>query len=461
MSQQNPTWISDWNPEDETFWNTRGKVVARRNLIWSIVAEHIGFSVWLIWSIVATKLPAAGFHFTTDELFQLVALPGLIGSLMRFPYTFAVTTFGGRNWTIFSAAVLFVPTLALAYFVTQPDTPFELMLLVAATAGLGGGNFASSMANISFFYPDRMKGWALGLNAAGGNIGVSGVQLLTPLVLGFGFVSLYQATPVAPGLYLQNAGLMWLLPLAIATAGAFFFMNNLTSARSTLKDQLVIVKRKHTWVMSYIYIGTFGSFIGYSAAFPLLIKTQFPEVTVAVAFLGPLVGSLSRPLGGLLADKIGGAIVTFWNFIAMGAATIGVMYFVDIKDFAGFLTMFLILFVTTGIGNGSTYRMIPAIFREEKRREAKGLGEAGRALALKAASLEGAAALGFIGAVGACGGYLIPRGFGASIAATGGPQLALVIYLAFYAICLAMTWWYYLRRSPVASGATSLAEARV
>jgi NNP family nitrate/nitrite transporter-like MFS transporter len=208
------------------------------------------------------------------------------------------------------------------------------------------------MANISFFYPDRMKGWAHGLNAAGGNIGVCGVQLLTPLLLGAGFVSLYQATPVAEGLYLQNAGLMWLLPLAIAVIGAFFFMNNLTSARSTFKDQFVIVKRKHTWVMSYIYIGTFGSFIGYSAAFPLLIKTQFPEVTVAIAFLGPLVGSLSRPLGGLLADKIGGAIVTFWNFIAMGAATIGVMYFVDIKDFAGFLTMFLILFVTTGIGNG-------------------------------------------------------------------------------------------------------------
>jgi len=168
-----PTWISDWNPEDATYWKTKGSTIARRNLIWSIVAEHIGFSVWLIWSIVATKLPQAGFHYSTDQLFQLVALPGLIGSLMRFPYTFAVTTFGGRNWTIFSAAVLFIPTIALAYFVTQPDTPFWLMLCVAATAGLGGGNFASSMANISFFYPDRMKGWALGLNAAGGNIGVS------------------------------------------------------------------------------------------------------------------------------------------------------------------------------------------------------------------------------------------------------------------------------------------------
>src|SRR5437763_11145975 len=461
MSKRNRTWISDWNPENKRFWESTGKYIARRNLIWSVVAEHLGFSIWLLWSIVTTKLPQAGFHYTTDQLFQLVALPGLIGSLARFPYTFAPAMFGGRNWTIVSAAVLFIPTFALAYVVTQPETPFWLMLIVAATAGLGGGNFASSMANISFFYPDRMKGWALGLNAAAGNIGVSVVQLVTPLVLGFGFISLYLTTPTADGLYLQNAGLMWFVPLTVAVIGAYLFMNNLTSARSSFKDQLVIVKRKHTWVMSYIYIGTFGSFIGYSAAFPLLIKTQFPEVTVAVAFLGPLVGSLSRPLGGLLADKIGGAIVTFWNFVVMGAATIGVMYFVDVKNFAGFLTMFLMLFVTTGIGNGSTYRMIPAIFREEKRREAKGLGEAARAVALKAAGLEAAAALGFIGAVGGCGAYLIPRGFGASIAATGSPHLALAVFLAFYVTCIASTWWYYLRKSTLGSIAPSLAEARV
>jgi MFS transporter, NNP family, nitrate/nitrite transporter len=461
MRKRKSAWISEYNPEDETFWKSTGKFIARRNLIWSIFAEHLGFSIWLIWSIVATKLPQVGFHYTTDQLFQLVALPGLIGSLMRFPYTFAVTTFGGRNWTVFSAVVLFIPTIALAHFVTQPDTPFWLMLSVAATAGLGGGNFASSMANISFFYPDRIKGWALGLNAAGGNIGVSGVQLLTPILLGCGWISLYQAVPGAEGLYLQNAGLMWLLPLTLAVAGAFFFMNNLAPARSAFKDQLVIVGRKHTWVMSYIYIGTFGSFIGYSAAFPLLLKTQFPTVTVSIAFLGPLLGSLSRPLGGLLADKIGGAIVTFWNFIAMGAATLAVMYFVDIKDFAGFLAMFLTLFVTTGIGNGSTYRMIPSIFREEKLRDAKALGDVGRAPALKAASIESAAALGFIGAIGACGGYLIPRGFGASIATTGGPHLALEVFLAFYVTCIVLTWWYYLRRTFLIRSATSLAQASI
>ncbi|HYM71410.1 MAG TPA: MFS transporter [Stellaceae bacterium] len=462
MSNSDTTWISDWTPEDKKFWETQGKLIARRNLIWSIVAEHLGFSIWLIWSIVATKLPQVGFGYSTDQLFQLVALPGLIGSLMRFPYTFAVPRFGGRNWTIVSAALLFVPTIALTVFVTRPDTPFWLMLLVAATAGLGGGNFASSMANISFFYPDRMKGWALGLNAAGGNIGVSGVQLLTPILIGFGWLSLYLAAPQGKaGLYLQNAGLMWLPLIAIAVYGAYRYMNNLTSARSTFKDQLVIVKRKHTWVMSWLYIGTFGSFIGYSAAFPLLIKTQFPAVAVGIAFLGPLVGSVARPFGGLLADKLGGARVTFWNFVPMGLATAGVMYYVDIKSFPGFLAMFLALFVTTGIGNGSTFRMIPSIFREEKLREAKGRGEAAREAALKVAGTESAAVLGFTSAIGACGGYLIPRGFGASIAATGGPYMALGVFLTFYITCIALTWWYYMRRSFLAQRAPSLAEARV
>ena len=461
MRQPHTSWISDWHPENEAFWATRGKRIAYRNLIWSIVAEHLGFSIWLVWSIVATRLPQAGFSYTTDQLFQLVAVPGLVGSLMRFPYTFAVTTFGGRNWTMFSAAVLFIPTLALAWFVTHPDTPFWVMLAVAALAGLGGGNFASSMANISFFFPDRMKGWALGLNAAGGNIGVSFVQLLTPILMGTGIFTLYLAEPGPDGLHLQNAGLMWLLPLTVAVIGAALFMNNLTDARASVTEQLAVVKRKHTWIMSYIYIGTFGSFIGYSAAFPLLLKTQFPEIGVAISFLGPLVGSLIRPVGGLLADRIGGAKVTFWTFVAMGAATIGVMYFIEVKSFAGFLAMFLAMFVTTGIGNGSTYRMIPSIFRETRLAAARTAGEAGRLAAIKEAARECAAALGFIGAIGACGGYLIPRGFGASIAGTGGPDAALLVFLAFYVTCLGLTWWHYMRKSILATRAPSLAESRV
>jgi NNP family nitrate/nitrite transporter-like MFS transporter len=451
----NRSWISDWNPENEKYWESTGKYVARRNLIWSMVALHHGFAIWLIWSIVVTKLPQAGFHYTTDQLFTLVAIPGLMGSLARFPYGFMPAKVGGRNWTVIATALLFITVLSLAYFVTQPETPFWLMCIVTGTAGFGGGTFSGSMANISFFYPARLKGTGLGWNAGIGNLGVSVVQLVVPLVLGFGFISLYLTTPTADGLYLQNAGLMWIPSLTIAVIGAYLFMNNLSVASASFKQQLVILKRKQTWVMCYIYIGTFGSFIGYSAAFPLLIKTQFPAYSVGLAFLGPLVGSVIRPVGGIVADRIGGAVVTFWVFVAMCASVLGVMYFVEQQQFAGFLTMFLILFFLTGVGNGSTYRSIPLIFRTERLHEAEGQGETGRALALKAAGLEAGAALGFIGAVGSVGGFLIPRGFGASIAATGGPYLALEIFLAFYITCLALNWWYYMRKSTV------LGKARV
>src|SRR3954465_12620467 len=216
MKKSSKTWIEQWNPDDPTFWAKTGKKVAWRNLGWSILAENIGFSIWLVWSVVAARLKAVGFQYTPDQLFQLVAIPGLVGALMRFPYTFAVPKFGGRNWTIVSAALLLIPTTLVAVLVTNPSTPFWLMALAAGTAGLGGGNFASSMANISFFYPDREKGLALGLNAAGRNIRVSRVQLLVPIVI-VGHA----------GLRLQNAGLMWLLPIGVATIGAFLFMDNL------------------------------------------------------------------------------------------------------------------------------------------------------------------------------------------------------------------------------------------
>jgi NNP family nitrate/nitrite transporter-like MFS transporter len=443
-------WIDNWNPEDESFWKRTGKRIARRNLIWSIVAENLGFSIWLIWSVTATRLPKVGFHYTTDQLFNLVALPGLIGSLMRFPYTFAVPRFGGRNWTIVSALLLLIPTTFLAFLVTEPSTPFWLMSLAAATAGLGGGNFASSMANISFFYPDRAKGFALGLNAAGGNIGVSTVQLVVPLVLALPIVNLGLGQRHG-GIFLQNAGLMWMPLILLAATGAAVFMNNLTSARSNLRDQLVITGRKHTWIMAWLYIGTFGSFIGYSAAFPLLIKTQFPAVTANLAFLGALVGSLSRPIGGRLADKLGGARVTLWNFVLMGAATVGVIQFVHARSFTGFVAMFLLLFITTGVGNGSTFRMIPVIFRRQHLRTAAGRGPEAEAQAMTVARRESAAVLGFVGAIGACGGYVIPRAFGASIKATGGPEVALKLFLAFYATCVVITWWCYARRATAAA----------
>jgi NNP family nitrate/nitrite transporter-like MFS transporter len=455
-------WIGEWNPEDEGFWRSKGRRIARRNLFWSIVAENIGFSVWLIWSVTATRLNKVGFHYTTDQLFQLVALPGLVGALMRFPYTFAVPRFGGRNWTIVSALLVLIPASALTLLVGRPEAPFWLMATAAATAGLGGGNFASSMANISFFFPDREKGWALGLNAAGGNVGVSTVQLLVPILIGYGFLNLGLCTPRGkPPIYLQNAGLMWIPFILIAAAGAALYMNNLSTARSTFREQLAAVRHKHTWIMAWLYIGTFGSFIGYSAAFPLLLKTQFPLVTANLAFLGPLVGSLARPFGGRLADRVGGARVTFWNFVVMGLAAVGTLYALEAHSFGAFLAMFLILFVTTGVGNGSTFRMIPVIFRRQAQREAAGLASDAASVLLDRARRLSAAVIGFTSAIGACGGYLIPRGFGASIKATGSATSALGCFVAFYASCLALTWWHYTRTTFLVRAVPSLAEAEV
>jgi NNP family nitrate/nitrite transporter-like MFS transporter len=462
MSLGRGRWINHWNPEDEHFWQTTGHAVARRNLAYSIFAEHLGFSVWLLWSVVAVSLPAAGFPFSVDQLFWLVAVPNLVGSFMRVPYTTAVARFGGRNWTTISAALLLIPIGLMVWCVTDPTTPYWMFLVAAATAGLGGGNFASSMANISFFYPERYKGTALGLNAAGGNIGVAVVQLLVPLVIGIGIIGSAQA----PRIHLQNAPLLWLLPVLAATLCAWLFMDNLTAAKATLAEQLTALRNKHTWVMSFLYIGTFGSFIGYSAAFPLLVKSQFPAMpAVYLAFLGPLVGSIARPFGGWLADRVGGARITMWNFAMMAVGVAGVLAALNARSFGFFLLSFLVLFVASGIGNGSTYRMIPAIFRAEALR-ASGLAEdspvdEAKEKALLIGRREAAAVIGLAAAIGAFGGFLIPRGFGMSIAATGSIGTALYVFLAGYAVMVAVTWWYYLRRSLLVSRAPSLAYASV
>ena len=350
-------WIDVWDPEDATFWAEKGKKVARRNLWPSIFAEFLGFSVWQLWSIVVVSLPAAGFAYTTNQMFWLIALPSLVGATLRLPYTFAVPKFGGRNWTIVSALLLLIPTSGLAFFVSRPDTPFWLMALVAATAGVGGGNFASSMTNISFFYPERDKGFALGLNAAGGNLGVAVVQLLVPIVIVAG-----------AGLTLNRAGLMWIPLILLAAVLAWKTMDNLSAATSSFRASIAAAKRPHTWVISFLYIGTFGSFIGFGAAFPLLIKHTFPEITVAhIAFLGALVGSVSRPFGGKLADLVGGAWVTVCAFVVMGVGILSAIAALNAGSFTWFLLSFLVLFVASGAGNGSTYRMIPAVFRQTTR----------------------------------------------------------------------------------------------
>lgn len=305
-------WIEHWEPEDPEFWENGGRVVARRNLWPSIFAEFLGFAVWASWSVVVPQLADAGFVLTVDQQFWLVAVPALVGATLRIPYTFAVPRFGGRNWTVASALLLLLPATALAVVVRDPSTPFWALMAVAALAGLGGGNFASSMANISFFYPEREKGRALGLNAAGGNLGTAFVQLTVPIVIVAG-----------GGLVLARAGLMF-LPLILLAAGlAWRRMSNLAGARADYRAFAAATRNRHTWLISFLYIGTFGSFIGYAGAFPTLLAGQFPAEDLSLAFLGALVGSLARPAGGMLADRWGGAPVTIASFVVMGLGAIG------------------------------------------------------------------------------------------------------------------------------------------
>ena len=448
--------LTEWHPEDEQFWKTKGYPIAQRNLWISIPCLLLAFAVWLVWSAVATRLNDVGFTLTTNELFWLTALPGLSGATLRIFYSFMVPILGGRRWTVISTASLAIPAIWMGFAVQDPTTSFWEFAFIALLCGFGGGNFASSMANISFFFPAKQQGTALGLNAGLGNAGVSVMQLVVPFVINTGALSFMfgsaQSLTGGGELWLQNAAFVWVPFIALFTVLAWVGMNDIASARSSFKEQAVIFRRKHQWIMSWLYIATFGSFIGYSAGFPMLIKTQFPEVNpLQFAFLGPLVGALIRPVGGWLSDKMGGARVTFWNFVVMIVAVLGVVYFLPVLgtegNFWGFFVMFMILFVTTGVGNGSTFRMIPVIFRTQHERWTEGADEATRQEALKDARRESAATLGFSSALAAYGAFFIPKAYGTSIALTGGPTAALYAFCAYYVTCVAVTWWFYHRRN--------------
>lgn len=451
--------LSKWNPEDKEFWEKEGKAIANRNLWISIPALFLAFAVWMVWSVVCVNLPLIGFQFDHNKLFWLAALPGLSGATLRIFYSFMVPIFGGRKWTAISTATLLIPAMGIGFAVRDLNTSYTTLLILALLCGLGGGNFASSMANISFFYPKAHKGTALGLNAGLGNLGVSAMQFIVPLVITTGVFSALcgdHLMCVVNGeprpMWLQNAGFIWVPFIAISALTAWFGMNDIASAKASFSEQAIIFKRKHNWLMCWLYLGTFGSFIGYSAGLPLLTKSQFPEINpTQYAFLGPLVGALIRPVGGWLADKLGGARVTFWNFVLMTAAVFGVLRFLPHGgtggNFWGFLAMFIFLFATTGIGNGSTFRMIPVIFLTERQREAEGKGAAAQEQAVKDANKEAAAVLGFTSAFAAYGAFFIPKGFGTSIAATGSPDSALYGFVIFYVSCIIMTWWFYARKN--------------
>ncbi|MDQ1014631.1 nitrate/nitrite transporter [Streptomyces afghaniensis] len=428
--------IEHWDPEDEEFWERTGKHVARRNLVLSVLSEHIGFSIWSMWSVLVLFMsPAIGLGFAPSEKFLLVVTPTLVGALLRLPYSHAVTRFGGRDWTVFSSALLFVPALLALYFVQRPGTPLWVFLVIAATAGVGGGNFASSTTNIAHFFPRRHQGWALGLNAGGGNLGVAVIQLVGLLVIA-GAGDTHPAYVIAAYLPL----------IALAALLAALGMDNVDTGPAGSGVLREAAGNPHTWWISLLYLGTFGSFIGYGFAFGLVLQNQFgstPLEAVGYTFLGPLLGSLSRPLGGRLADRWGGARVTFWNFLAMGAGTGLLLVASAHHSLALFVAVFTVLFVLSGLGNGSTYKLIPVVFAGQAEAAVTTGRDATEAFA-RARRLTGAV-IGIAGAVGALGGVVVNLAFRASYGSQGTGEPAFWFFLAFYAVCLGVTRLVYLR----------------
>jgi MFS transporter, NNP family, nitrate/nitrite transporter len=473
-------WIDDWRPEDPEFWETTGKRIARKNLALSIFAENIGFSVWVLWTIVVLNLGNVGITLSISQLFWLTAVPNLVGAFLRIPYTFAVPRFGGRLWTGVSASLLLIPTTLLAVVVPSgwlagqtADAQFWVLLACAATAGFGGGNFSSSMANISFFYPEGKKGLALGLNAAGGNLGVAIAQLLVPLVIIVGVPAAAVKNPVHE-VHLAYAGLVWMPFIVLAALLAWRYMDSLTQAKADTRSYATALRHGQTWVMSLLYIGTFGSFIGYSFALPLVIKNTFPDFLAGhpfiatylagLGFVGALLGSVSRPAGGFLADRVGGARVTLGCFLGMALFTLTAIVGVEQRSFGLFFASYMAIFVLAGAGNGSTYRMIPSIFGR------LGVRSGGDPIDFKRRA---AAVIGIAGAIGAFGGFLIQVAFreaslgvAAAVKAAETPAEKLAVasaqadwsvpalygFLAAYAVFAAMTWACYLRRSSAMAG---------
>ncbi|MCS0639772.1 MFS transporter [Streptomyces sp. LP05-1] len=442
------SWLTGWDPEDEDAWHRGGHRIARRNLVLSVLSEHIGFSVWTLWSVLVLFMsPEIGFAFNPGEKFLLVATPTVVGALLRLPYSYAVTRFGGRDWTVFATAILLVPASLALYFVQRPGTPLWVFLLIGAVAGVGGGNFASSMTNITAFYPQRHQGWALGLNAGGGNLGVATVQLV-----GLAVISLAGRTHPS---YVAAV----YLPLIVLTALlAAWRMDNVDTVRAAPGAQREAVRDADTWWISLLYIGTFGSFIGYGFAFGLVLQNEFdatPVEAVGYTFLGPLLGSFSRPLGGLLADRLGGARVSFWNFLAMGAGTVVLVLASRAGSFGLFVAGFTALFVLSGLGNGSTYKMIPAVYARKAEREVTEGADAAGAFA-RARRLSGAV-IAVAGAVGALGGAAINLAFRLSYAdGSGSGTPAFLVFLGYYLLCLVVIRSVYLRARP--AGAAPAAD---
>ncbi len=445
--------LNNWNPENPTFWEKQGRKIARRNLWISVFALTLAFAIWQVWSVTVVKLPTIGFQYTKNELFWLAAVPALSGATLRLFYSFVIPVFGGQKWTALSTASLLIPAIGIGIAVQNPATSYNTMFILALLCGFGGANFSSSMSNVSFFFPKKEKGGALGVNGGLGNLGVSIVQFMVPLAITvslFGMIAGNPQTIIVDGeethIWLQNAGFVWVPFIIISTLLAWFGMDNVGNMDASIKKQCVIFKRLHTWLLCFIYIGAFGSFIGFSAAFPLLTSQEFPAIDpVKLAFIGPFFGAVARVLGGMISDKLSPSCVTTTSFSIMILGVLGVIHFLPENgaggSFVGFFISFLFLFAFSGIASGSTFAQAPRVFTQFHQYCAPNEN-----IGVQSAK-ESATVVGFMGSIGAFGGFFIPKSFGTSIELTNSAEMALIMFIVFYAICLVINFWFYMRKN--------------
>ena len=421
--------LACWNPEDAGFWEKYGKRIATQNLYTSTWALVLSFVAWTLWATIAAKLKFIGFNFSDDQIFTLAALPGLVGATGRLFYTYLPGLIGGRNSTFITTALLLLPLFGLGRALQDPTTSYETFVLLVSFIGIAGANFSASMANIGFFFPKANKGFALGINAGIGNLGVSLIYLTAPILLGWNLSSLFgEGVPGPDGMmYVQNVCYFWTIPTALTLVLVWLFMDNLPLPRQSPKSMMSIFGNKHTWLMCWIYTCGFGSFIGFSAALGLLVAKEFPEMPFSyAAFLGPFIGAGIRPVGGLLADKMdSGSRVTLISLFVMLGASFLVLFGVEAHRFPVFFGAFLLLFLTTGFINGASFRMIPYIFNNP---------------------FHSSLVTGFTAAIAAYGAFFIPKLFGFAYANYGVVAPAFYILIAFTVSTIVITWYFYDRK---------------
>ena len=421
--------LACWNPEDAGFWEKYGKRIATQNLYTSTWALVLSFVAWTLWATIAAKLKFIGFNFSDDQIFTLAALPGLVGATGRLFYTYLPGLIGGRNSTFITTALLLLPLFGLGRALQDPTTPYETFVLLVSFIGIAGANFSASMANIGFFFPKANKGFALGINAGIGNLGVSLIYLTAPILLGWNLASLFgEGVPGPDGMmYVQNVCYFWTIPTALTLVLVWLFMDNLPLPKQSPKSMMSIFGNKHTWLMCWIYTCGFGSFIGFSAALGLLVAKEFPEMPFSyAAFLGPFIGAGIRPVGGLLADKMdSGSRVTLISLFVMLGASFLVLFGVEAHRFPVFFGAFLLLFLTTGFINGASFRMIPYIFNNP---------------------FHSSLVTGFTAAIAAYGAFFIPKLFGFAYANYGVVAPAFYILIAFTVSTIVITWYFYDRK---------------